>query len=66
MKKLFFILLISVTAFSSCEKNFTCTCSDSGSHDKVSTTTVTGKNANDASSSCLALETATTVCVLHE
>ena len=66
MKKLFFILLISVTAFSSCEKTFTCTCTDSGTHEKVSTTTVTGKNANDASSACLEMEAADTVCVLHE
>jgi len=66
MRLRIFILFLFATIFSSCKKSFTCTCSDTGSQEKIFVTTVTGKNANDAFSPCLEFETANTVCIINE
>ncbi len=66
MKRMAVILLLSFVAFSSCTKTYTCNCKGMTKSDIIFTTTVTGKNANDAQSECLGYETTTTVCILSE
>ncbi len=63
LKKILIVLVFGIV-FCSCEKNYSCRCSDTAHSTIISTTSVTAKNAVDASSICIGFETPSTSCYI--